>query len=55
MTGDDARRVELTMQRARVLAENIGSPERATRVYEQVLEMSPATPGRSRRSRACAS
>ncbi|HEY8041934.1 MAG TPA: tetratricopeptide repeat protein [Polyangiaceae bacterium] len=39
VTGDEARRVELTMQRARVLAENIGSPDRATRVYEQVLEM----------------
>jgi tetratricopeptide (TPR) repeat protein/tRNA A-37 threonylcarbamoyl transferase component Bud32 len=38
VTGDDARRVELLMQRARVLADNIGSPERATRVFEQVLE-----------------
>ena len=33
------------MQRARVLAENIGSPERATRVYEQVLEMQPGHAG----------
>jgi tetratricopeptide (TPR) repeat protein/tRNA A-37 threonylcarbamoyl transferase component Bud32 len=41
VTGDEARRVELTMQLARVLAENIGSPERATRVYEQVLELHP--------------
>lgn len=39
VTNDDARRVELMMQRARVLAENVGSPERATRVYEQVLEL----------------
>lgn len=38
LTSDAARRVELLMQRARVLAENIGSPERATRAYEQVLE-----------------
>jgi len=45
VTGDDARRVELTMQRARVLAENIGSPDRATRVYEQVLEMSSGHAG----------
>jgi tetratricopeptide (TPR) repeat protein len=45
VTGDDARRVELMMQRARVLAENIGSPDRATRVYEQVLEMSPGHAG----------
>jgi serine/threonine protein kinase/lipopolysaccharide biosynthesis regulator YciM len=39
VTSDDARRVELMVQRARVLAENVGSPERATRVYEQVLEL----------------
>jgi serine/threonine protein kinase/lipopolysaccharide biosynthesis regulator YciM len=39
VTNDDARRVELMVQRARVLAENVGSPERATRVYEQVLEL----------------
>ena len=45
VTSDEARRVELTMQRARVLAENIGSPERATRVYEQVLEMHPGHAG----------
>jgi tetratricopeptide (TPR) repeat protein/tRNA A-37 threonylcarbamoyl transferase component Bud32 len=45
VTGDEARRIELTMQRARVLAENIGSPDRATRVYEQVLEMSPGHAG----------
>jgi tetratricopeptide (TPR) repeat protein/tRNA A-37 threonylcarbamoyl transferase component Bud32 len=44
-TTEDARRVELTMQRARVLAENIGSPERATRVYEHVLELSPGHAG----------
>jgi tetratricopeptide (TPR) repeat protein/tRNA A-37 threonylcarbamoyl transferase component Bud32 len=45
VTGDEPRRVELTMQRARVLAENIGSPERATRVYEQVLELQPGHAG----------
>jgi tetratricopeptide (TPR) repeat protein/tRNA A-37 threonylcarbamoyl transferase component Bud32 len=39
VTGDESRRVELLMQRARVLADNIGSPDRATRVYEQVLEL----------------
>lgn len=39
VTGEEGRRVELLMQRARVLAENIGSPDRATRVYEQVLEL----------------
>ena len=45
VTGDDARRVELLMQRARVLGENIGSPERATRVFEQVLELHPGHAG----------
>ncbi len=39
VTSDDGRRVELMVQRARVLAENVGSPERATRVYEQILEL----------------
>jgi tetratricopeptide (TPR) repeat protein len=45
LTGDDARRLELTLARARVLAENIGSPERATRVYERALEMHPEHAG----------
>jgi tetratricopeptide (TPR) repeat protein len=45
LTSDAPRRVELSMQRARVLAENIGSPERATRVYEQVLELQPGHAG----------
>jgi tetratricopeptide (TPR) repeat protein/tRNA A-37 threonylcarbamoyl transferase component Bud32 len=45
VTGDDARRVELSMQRARVLAENIGSPDRAMRVYEHVLELHPGHAG----------
>jgi tetratricopeptide (TPR) repeat protein len=45
VTSDDTRRVELMMQRARVLAENVGSPDRATRVYEQVLELSPGHAG----------
>src|SRR5260370_34299981 len=38
---DDRERVELLMQRARVLAENVGSPDRSTRVYERVLELDP--------------
>ena len=33
------------MQRARVLAENIGSPDRATQAYEKVLEMQPEHAG----------
>ena len=34
-----------SVQRARVLAENIGSPDRAMRVYEQVLEIEPGHAG----------
>jgi tetratricopeptide (TPR) repeat protein/tRNA A-37 threonylcarbamoyl transferase component Bud32 len=45
VTGDDVRRVELMMQRARVLADNVGSPDRATRIYEHVLELSPGHAG----------
>ncbi len=45
VTGDESRRVELLVSRSRVLAEQIGSPERAMRGYEQVLEMSPGHAG----------
>ncbi len=45
VTGDDPRRLELTLARARVLAENIGSPERAMRAYERVLAMDPQHAG----------
>ncbi|MDP9152239.1 MAG: protein kinase [Myxococcota bacterium] len=45
MVTDEARRVDLMMQRARVLAENIGSPDRATRVYEDVLAIQPSHSG----------
>jgi tetratricopeptide (TPR) repeat protein/tRNA A-37 threonylcarbamoyl transferase component Bud32 len=41
ITEDPARKVELLMQQARVLADNIGSPEQAARVYERVLEEEP--------------
>jgi tetratricopeptide (TPR) repeat protein len=44
-TGDESRRVDLRMQRARVLAENIGSPERAMNAYEEVLVLEPDHPG----------
>ncbi len=44
LTADSTKKLELMMARARVLAENIGSPERATSVYEQVLELSPGHP-----------
>jgi serine/threonine protein kinase/lipopolysaccharide biosynthesis regulator YciM len=38
LTDDEARKIELLMQQARVLADNIGSPDQAARVYERVLE-----------------
>ncbi|HEY1955683.1 MAG TPA: tetratricopeptide repeat protein [Polyangiaceae bacterium] len=44
-TSDEARRLELMLGRARTLAEQVGSPERATRAYEQILEMSPGHAG----------
>ncbi|MGH7328229.1 MAG: tetratricopeptide repeat protein, partial [Polyangiaceae bacterium] len=44
-TSDEPRRVELYVQRARVLAEQIGSPERATKAYDQILEISPGHAG----------
>src|SRR4029079_8212761 len=34
-TSDEARRVDLMLSRARTLAEQVGSPERATRAFEQ--------------------
>ena len=40
-THDEARRVELMLARARTLAEQVGSPDRATRAFEQVLETVP--------------
>ncbi len=41
IAGEKSRKVELLAARAKVLAEHIGSPERAMRAYEQVLELSP--------------
>ncbi len=45
VTGDDARRVEITLHRARVLAENLGAPDRAMQAYERVLELQPSQAG----------
>jgi tetratricopeptide (TPR) repeat protein len=45
VTTDDRRRLEILLQRARVLAEQVGSPERAMRAYEQVLELEPGHAG----------
>jgi tetratricopeptide (TPR) repeat protein len=38
---DDKRRVELLLAEGRVLVEQVGSPERARKVYERVLEIDP--------------
>lgn len=45
VTSDEDRRVELTLARGRVLAEQVGSPERAMRAYESVLEARPGHAG----------
>jgi len=42
---DPEQRMELTLAHARVLAEQIGSPERATAAYEQALEIDPEHAG----------
>jgi tetratricopeptide (TPR) repeat protein len=41
VTSDTTRRVELLLARGRVLAEQVGSPERAMAAYEAVLEVHP--------------
>jgi tetratricopeptide (TPR) repeat protein len=41
VTQDAERRVDLLMQRGRLLAENLGAPDRAKAVYERVLELQP--------------
>jgi len=45
LTGDENRKTELLLSRARTLAEQIGSPERATKVYEQILATQPSHAG----------
>jgi tetratricopeptide (TPR) repeat protein len=42
---DETRRTELTLHRARVLAENLGAPDRAMHAYEKVLELQPEHAG----------
>jgi tetratricopeptide (TPR) repeat protein/tRNA A-37 threonylcarbamoyl transferase component Bud32 len=44
-TTEPARLLDLHVQRARVLADQIGSPERAMRAYEQALEVEPGHAG----------
>lgn len=45
VTTDPNRRIDLLLARARTLAEQIGSPERATKAYEQILAIMPAHAG----------
>ncbi len=45
ITHDDGRRVELFVAKARMLAEQVGSPERAIKTYEQVLALQPGHAG----------
>ncbi|MDB4944260.1 MAG: hypothetical protein JWP97_3794 [Labilithrix sp.] len=42
VTGDENRKIELLLQKARTLAEQVGSPERATKAYEQILVAQPS-------------
>ena len=45
VTGDEARKIELLLAKARTLADQIGSPERATKAYEQILVAQPSHAG----------
>jgi tetratricopeptide (TPR) repeat protein len=45
VTGDATRRIDLLLARARTLAEQIGSPDRATKTYEQILSIQPSHAG----------
>jgi tetratricopeptide (TPR) repeat protein len=45
LSSDPARIFDLHVQRARVLADQIGSPEQAIRAYEKALELEPGDAG----------
>ena len=45
VTTDPTRRIDLLLARARTLAEQIGSPDRASKTYEQILAIQPAHAG----------
>jgi len=42
VTPDENRKIELLLAKARTLAEQVGSPERATKAYEQILVAQPS-------------
>jgi tetratricopeptide (TPR) repeat protein len=44
-TADPTRRIDLLLSRARTLAEQIGSPDRASKTYEQILAIQPSHAG----------
>lgn len=45
VTTDPNRRIDLLLARARTLTDQIGSPDRATKAYEQVLAIQPSHAG----------
>lgn len=45
VTGDENRKIELLLAKARTLADQVGSPERATKAYEQILVAQPSHAG----------
>ncbi|MFO0659626.1 MAG: tetratricopeptide repeat protein [Polyangiaceae bacterium] len=45
IVSDTNRRAEILLSQARVLADNVGSPERAMTAYEKVLELTPGHAG----------
>lgn len=44
-TPDEARRIEILLTQARTLAEQVGSPDRATKSFERVLALAPGHAG----------
>ncbi len=48
LISETPRRLALILARAKVLSEQIGSPDRAIAAYEQALEIDPHHPGAPR-------
>lgn len=44
LVSGDGRKIELLVAKARMLSEQVGSPERAIKTYEQVLQLEPNHP-----------
>lgn len=45
VTTDENRKIEIYLAKARTLAEQVGSPDRATKAYEQILATQPSHAG----------